>query len=86
MPEMPTVSSQSAENRLNGNEGKLFRVKLNSAQYGRKMHTSEEGRGGLYSIQFCLYYDYYTRLPFKSCFPQLADVFKYTRTTLLLKC
>lgn len=52
---MSPVSSPSAENRLNGNEGKLFQVKLNSVQGVRKMQTSQEGVGNSkYSILFVL--------------------------------
>lgn len=40
--EIPRVSSQSDENRLNANEGKLLTVKLNSGQGCGKMHTKEE--------------------------------------------
>lgn len=39
---IPGVSSQSDENRLNANEGKLLTVKLNSSQACEKMHSKED--------------------------------------------
>lgn len=50
----PRVSSQSDENILNANGGKLPRVKLNSGQGCRKMHSKEEGSPLQYATLFCL--------------------------------
>lgn len=71
---IPRVSSQSDENILNANGGKLPRVKLNSGQGLQKNAPT----GKWSSLQCGVYYDSYVLQSSRPHYTQWVDLYEYS--------